>query len=554
MYYFKHLILTGFILITCITFVKAQPKTDAQGSYFAKKEYVQTPLPKFEETIGQLPAPIMDEKPLWIETYRKAWEIAFRNFYEPTTENGFVSQYIDAAFNNCIFLWDGSFLTMFCNYAHPLVPGIATLDNFYIKQYPDGEICREISRVDGQDCPLWVNQKNTSLYSSWGYHVPGVFKSTPVTYIDRPVPTPNPVLTLDAMNHPIMAWAEWESYKITGDKERLKMVYPPLVKYYQSLQKYIRQGNGLYMTDWASMDNSARNPLLEGGGMGVDISSEMVLFARNLADMATMLNKENEARQFTKDAVEVKELINKLMWNRDKNFYFDLQTNGKHTGIKTVAAYWTLLAEVATPQQAKELANQLKNPKTFGRRNLVPTLAGDEPGFSPNGNYWRGAVWAPTTTMVVEGLEKYGYNELAGEVALNHIELVAQVYKKTGTIWESYSPDSLSFARLPDGKPVARDFVGWSGIGPIKFLLEYGIGLKADAPENKIIWTINSEQRVGCERFRFNNTVVSLIAETPAKNKRRIVIESDKAFNLEIIYKNKTHRLKIKKGHQAIEL
>lgn len=554
MMHFKYLILIVFTSIICTASVEAQQKMDGQGLYFTKKEYSQAPLPKFEETIRQLPAPIMDEKPLWIETYRKAWEIAFRNFYEPTQKNGFVSQYIDAAFNNCIFLWDGSFLTMFCNYAHPLVPGIATLDNFYIKQHPDGEICREISREDGNDCPLWVNQKNTSLYSSWGYHVPGVFKSTPVNYINRPVPTPNPVLTLDAMNHPIMAWAEWESYKITGDKERLKMVYPPLVKYYQSLQKYIRQGNGLYMTDWASMDNSARNPLLEGGGMGVDISSEMVLFARNLADIANMLNKKEEARQFTRDADEVKEIINKLMWNQEKNFYFDLKTDGGHTRIKTVAAYWTLLAEVATTQQAKELTNQLKNPKTFGRRNLVPTLAGDEPGFSPNGNYWRGAVWAPTTTMVVEGLEKYGYNELAGEVALNHIELVAQVYKKTGTIWESYSPDSVSFARLPDGKPVARDFVGWSGIGPIKFLLEYGIGLKADALSNKIVWTINSAQRIGCERFRFNNTIVSLVAEKPVKNKRHISVQSDKAFNLEVIYKNQTHLFKIKKGHQAFEL
>jgi len=38
-------------------------------------------------------------------------------------------------------------MTMFCNYAHPCVPGIGSLDNFYVKQHEDGEICREINRA-----------------------------------------------------------------------------------------------------------------------------------------------------------------------------------------------------------------------------------------------------------------------------------------------------------------------------------------------------------------------------------------------------------------------
>ncbi len=63
--------------------------------------------------------------------------------------SGFVSPFIDAAFNQNIFLWDTCFMTMFCNYAHPYVPGICSLDNFYAKQHADGEICREINRTTG---------------------------------------------------------------------------------------------------------------------------------------------------------------------------------------------------------------------------------------------------------------------------------------------------------------------------------------------------------------------------------------------------------------------
>jgi hypothetical protein len=35
------------------------------------------------------------------------------------------------------------------------------------------------------------------------------------------------------------------------------------------------------------------------------------------------------------------------------------------------------------------------------------------------------------------------------------------------------------------GAPSRKDFVGWTGIGPIAFFIEYAIGIKADAPANK---------------------------------------------------------------------
>jgi hypothetical protein len=69
------------------------------------------------------------------------------------------------------------------------------------------------------------------------------------------------------------------------DKARLGRVWEPLVRYYGALEEFLRQGNGLYMTDWASMDNSTRNAYLDRGGTGIDISCEMVLFARQLAEI-----------------------------------------------------------------------------------------------------------------------------------------------------------------------------------------------------------------------------------------------------------------------------
>ena len=187
----------------------AHPDQPTLGRYFAKTRYERAPLPKFEATRDKLPSPIYDENPNWVAMYWKAWELAFRNFHAPARGSGYVSQFIDAAFNQNIFQWDTCFLTMFCNYAHPLVPGIGSLDNFYRKQYPDGEIPREIDRTTGATFSQWRNAERKPLFTRWGWGGPNGTLAA-VVYRDRSAPAQPPFLTLDALNHPIFSWAERE--------------------------------------------------------------------------------------------------------------------------------------------------------------------------------------------------------------------------------------------------------------------------------------------------------------------------------------------------------
>lgn len=520
-----------------------------QGIFFSREVYMPKPLPAFAETKDKLPSPIYDEDPDYVRCYWKAWELAFRNFHEPTKESGFVSQFIDAAFNQNIFLWDTCFMTMFCNYAHPYVPGICSLDNFYAKQHEDGEICREINRTTGRDFGPWVNKENKPLFSRWGYAWDDGFKQVDVIYKARAVPTPNPKLTLDSLNHPIFAWAELESYRLTKDRHRLELVWEPLVRYYQALKKCLRQGNGLYITDSASMDNATRNTYLKSGGTGIDISAEMVLFAGNLADIADILGKQRQAERYERDAEELAMLINRLMWDGRRKFYFDLTLDGKKAPVKSIAAFWTLLAEVASESQAAALAAELNNPQTFKTVHRVPTLAADEPGFNAEGGYWNGAVWAPTEMMVIRGLENYGYRDLAREIALNHLHNVVEVFRATGTIWENYAPQSTAA-----GKPSKGDFVGWTGIGPIALFLEYAIGIKADARTNTIAWDIRSSKRVGIENFWFGGKTVSLVCKQADSNgKRAVKASSDGAFGLVITFEDKTKTIEVP-ANQLVEV
>jgi len=527
---------------------KPSPSSDVRGAYFEKKAYNPAPLPRFDETRSLLPSPIADEHPLWVETYWKAWELAFKNFREPAKGSGFVSQFIDAAFNENIFLWDSCFMTMFCNYGYPFVPGIATLDNFYAKQYVDGEIGREINRTTGVEYTPWINFEKKPLFSRWGWGLSDANADKSVLYLGRRAPRPNPRLALDALDHPIFAWAELEHFRLSGDRLRLAAVWEPLVRYYRALQKYLRQGNGLYITDWASMDNSPRNPYLNRGGTGIDISAEMVLFARDLAEIARLIGKYEDALGFRREADDLSVLVNRLMWDGEKKFYYDLTVDGVRAPVKTVAGFWTMLAGVASKEQARALAAELKNPATFGRCNPVPTCAADEPGYDSWGGYWKGAVWAPTNTMVIRGLERYGFDDLAREIALKHLDIVAEVFKRTGTIWENYAPDAAEPGRHVTGELVKGDFVGWSGIGPILYLIEYGIGLKADASSNTLEWRLSLHGRSGCDNYRFNNQAASLTARVPSDGTAAITVVSGGEFNLRVIFQGRTETYKVKNG------
>jgi len=522
-----------------------------RGLYYQKKEYSDQNLYSYEEIKDKLPLPILTGRGDWLNVYKYALKILFQNQHIPTSHSGFVSNFVDAAFNENIFLWDTAFMTLFCNLLHPYIPGIRSLDNFYAKQYDDGEIPREMVRETGEDFLSWVNTIKKPLYSYFHNHyghrrLKGheAIEYEAMYKPDLGRPTKHiPYLTLDNLNHPILAFAEWESYLQTGDYLRLHKIIEPLYMYYKAFKEYLQHQNSLYITDWASMDNSPRNAYL---GFAIDTSSEMVLFGRRLIliideiikyglhiDLELSLIRE----EVTVDVEQLSKRINEKMWDDVNGFYYDLNPDEEYTGIKTVAGFWPLISEVADKEKSEKLVEWLNDKRTFNRKHRVPSLAADEEGYDPEGGYWRGSVWAPTNTMVVLGLEKSGHHKLAKDIALNHLDAITKVFMDTGTIWENYPADSFT-----SGNSDKKDFVGWSGIGPIYFLLRYGVGLHADSSGEYLIWNLYKEDlekgEVGCENYWFQG-VTSTLKAWYKDGKIHITVRTTGTLKLKVRYSDR---------------
>lgn len=521
-----------------------------RGTYFYKKKYIFERIPKIEEVINELPKPIIEDQDL-VDLYHFTLKIAFKNAKVPEIGSNLISNFQDSAFNMNLFLWDSCFISRFLQYFDNLLPGIKTLDNFYHMQLQNGLIPREFSKLTGLDYPKWVNSEQFGLHSYFHkiYEYRGIDKKNKQVEYYYPnlqrVPDEIPYYTLDNLNHPLLAYAEYYHYLHTGDMKRLLTVHESLYQYYESLKMHLMHKNQLYVTDWASMDNSPRNKSLL---IGIDISSEMVLFGKMLIKIYQLLNiDEFETRisSILNDIEVTTKQINDLMWDDQTGFYYDLDQNLKQIKIKTIAGFWPLLAQITNQNQAKSLVEWLENKSAFNRKHRVPSLSADEPHFQGNGGYWSGAVWSSTNLMITDGLELNGHHQLAKEIALNHLNNLLEVYKETHTIWESYPADYSG-----KGDSDKFDFVGWSGIAPVLYLIQYYIGLKADATNNQLRWNIDlSRKKLGCQNFQFLGKKANLVADI-FKSSVKFRIETNDQFLLAIVINNQIHNYLIEKDSE----
>jgi hypothetical protein len=425
-------------------------------------------IPSFASARDLLPHPFWENHPTEIDCYWKAWQIAFGNLGRPTEQNAFIAPYIDTAFNGHLFMWDSIFILMFGRYGARVFDFQRTLDNLYAKQHPDGFICREIDIADGQDCFHRHDPSSTG---------------------------PN-----------ALAWSEWEYYRNFGDRQRLARVFPVLLSYHQWMRDYRTWPDGTYWaTGWAGgMDNQPRVPRGYSPGHSpahqtwVDACMQAVLSARMLIRIANVLGRGDVAADLQEESARLSDEINLRMWDEETAFYYDLRRGELVKDVKTLGAYWALLADVVPPSRLERFLDHLENPREFNRPHRVPSMSADHPLYRPDGDYWRGGIWPSTQYMVLRGLTQCGADRLAHEIAMNHVGNVTRVFEQTGTLWENYAPESVE-----PGNPAKPDFVGWGGLGPIAGLFEYVFGLRPLAADNRLIWDIRLLDAHGVEHYPF---------------------------------------------------
>ena len=498
----------------------------------------KTPPPALAAVRHLLPEPHWNGHGKAIECYWKVWELAFANLQRAHRCNGFIAPYIDTAFNDCLFQWDSCFILLFCRYGRRAFDFQRTLDNLYAKQHADGFISREVRGWSGKD----------------QFHRHDPASTGPNVY----------------------AWCEMEHFDVSGDRARLARVFPVLLAYHRWLRRWRTWPDGSYYSCGLAcgMDNQPRP--LEGYSAWthhsymawVDATAQALLSARLLVRMAVELGHAtpapagagggaaaaadgryaDEVRACIDEAAQLAAYIETQMWDAAASTYADRRLRpppggGALSPVRTVGAYWTLLADAVPRERVAAFVAHLDDPAKFNRPLRVPSLATSDAGYRADGGYWLGGVWAPTTYMVLRGLTRVGADDVAADIGRNYHEGVTRCFAATGTVWENMAPEpprGPAAAGTPKGCPVPGspskgDFVGWSGLGPVAILFEYVFGLRADVPGATLVVDVRLLDGYGVRRYPFGEAGVLDIAVASRgafDEPPRIVVKANRALAL----------------------
>jgi len=125
-----------------------------------------------------------------------------------------------------------------------------------------------------------------------------------------------------------------------------------------------------------------------------------------------------------------KELVNKLLFDKERNIYNDYDfINNKLSKVISAASFWPYYCGLAD-NNIDPLKNALKAlEKEYG------LSACDS---YPDYQWGYDKLWAPLNFVAIMSLEKYGLHDDAIRLAKKYLDLVANSFEKTGGLWEKY--------------------------------------------------------------------------------------------------------------------
>jgi len=105
------------------------------------------------------------------------------------------------------------------------------------------------------------------------------------------------------------------------------------------------------------------------------------------------------------------------------------------------------------------------------------------------------------------------------------------------------------------GNPSQKDFVGWTGCGPIQLLIENVLGFRPDGANNKLTWYINRIDRHGIEQLKFGDITATLICQKRVSvgSSAEIHVIANKPFELIVSLDGREKKsVLVKQGTQKI--
>ena len=294
---------------------------------------------------------------------------------------------------------------------------------------------------------------------------------------------------------PYFAFTVKDIYEVTKDNEWLKEKYEVIKKEYNwwmtnritemGLNRYGDSGetieackeNGLWALNRMNMKETFKGDIVAFGrdhfavcesgwdcsprfndrcmyACPIDLNCNLYFYERYLYELQQNFNI-IDGIDWQEKAQKRKQLINKYLWNEEKQIYLDYDfVKEEQFECLSAAAFHPYFVDLADEGKIQGLYNcYTLFVKKYGVAS-TDRYYGKYQWSYPNG-------WAPNQFIAYKAFKNYGMNEYAEEVSKKYIELLEKVYEQTGTTFEKYNVIDGSDKTYDEGK-VHHAMMGWT--------------------------------------------------------------------------------------------
>ena len=211
---------------------------------------------------------------------------------------------------------------------------------------------------------------------------------------------------------------------MTLSPAQMEEAYAFLSRWTQWWMNY-RRRDGLYYYNHGNdsgWDNSTAFSLLPPVATP-ELQAFMIIQMEVLSDLARRLQREDGAHRWQAEADNHLSVFLARCFRDDLPVAIQLST-GRIVENESLLPYEILVLGKRLPEQIRQKAIGIVRSERFFTSHGFATESPSSPFYRDDG-YWRGPIWAPSTMLMIDGLEKCGEAALAREAARRFVDMTA---------------------------------------------------------------------------------------------------------------------------------
>ena len=220
-------------------------------------------------------------------------------------------------------------------------------------------------------------------------------------------------------------------------------------------------------------------------------------------------------------------------WCNDLGTYALALDGRKHPcRVRTSNAGHLLFSGIVSPERARRVAELLMSPDFFTGWG-IRTVAANEARYNPL-SYHNGSVWPHDNSIIANGMAKFGFKKIAGQILLSLLDVSGEV--ELHRLPELFCGLRRRPAEGPTLYPVACSPQAWSAAAPF-LILEGCLGISVESDRGRILFDCpflpEGVPQLFIRNLRFGKTSVDLALER--RNDSVLVHCESKPDDVEIV-------------------